>query len=198
MTLRGFVMMTHVRMYMLAAVILFYCALGVFALNNVGFDMWTLFWFGLGGFVMRSFGFPIVPVILGVVLGNIAENALAQVIALSSNKTPFLTRPWSLFFILLGLFRRFSTSTRSAGADRVGPCSSSRQCISPSASLFSGWRETSVRFWQWGSPSSGSICCSSATVRAGGLRRLMNRRMPNSWRADQGMPWPFGFPDDPL
>jgi putative tricarboxylic transport membrane protein len=107
MTLRGFVMMTHVRMYMLAAVILFYCALGVFALNNVGFDMWTLFWFGLGGFVMRSFGFPIVPVILGVVLGNIAENALAQVIALSSNKTPFLTRPWSLFFILLGLFSSF-------------------------------------------------------------------------------------------
>ncbi|MBT3373881.1 MAG: Tat pathway signal protein [Rhodospirillaceae bacterium] len=107
LTLRGFVAVTRVRMYMLASVILFYCALGVFALNNVQFDMWTLLWFGIGGFVMRMFGFPIVPVILGVVLGNIAENALAQVIALSNDPTPFVTRPWSLFFIVLGLFSSF-------------------------------------------------------------------------------------------
>lgn len=107
LTLRGFVRVTRVRMYVLASVILFYCGLGVFALNNVQFDMWTLFWFGVGGFIMRAFGFPIVPVILGVVLGNIAEDALAQVIALSSDPTPFITRPWSLFFILLGLFSSF-------------------------------------------------------------------------------------------
>ncbi|NKB22587.1 MAG: Tat pathway signal protein [Alphaproteobacteria bacterium] len=107
LTLRGFVAVTRVRMYMLAAVILFYCALGVFALNNVQFDMWTLFWFGVGGFIMRSLGFPIVPVILGVVLGNIAENSLAQVIAISTDPTMFLIRPWSLFFIILGLFSSF-------------------------------------------------------------------------------------------
>jgi len=76
-------------------------------LNNVQFDMWTLFWFGVGGFILRSLGFPIVPIILGVVLGNIAENALAQVIAISTDPTMFLTRPWSLFFIILGLFSSF-------------------------------------------------------------------------------------------
>lgn len=106
-TLRGFVAVTRVRIYMLAAVILFYCALGVFALNNVQYDMWTLFWFGIAGFVMRSLGFPIVPVILGVVLGNIAENALAQVVAISTDPTMFLVRPWSLFFIILALFSSF-------------------------------------------------------------------------------------------
>jgi putative tricarboxylic transport membrane protein len=98
---------TRVRMYMLASIILFYCALGVFALNNVEFDMWTLFWFGVGGFILRSLGFPIVPIILGVVLGNIAENALAQVIAISTDPTMFLVRPWSLFFITLALFSSF-------------------------------------------------------------------------------------------
>jgi putative tricarboxylic transport membrane protein len=106
-TLRGFVLVTRVRMYMLASVILFYCALGVFALNNVQFDMWTLLGFGVLGFVMRTLGFPIVPVVLGVVLGNIAEDALAQVIAISTDPTPFVTRPWSLFFILLGLYSSF-------------------------------------------------------------------------------------------
>jgi putative tricarboxylic transport membrane protein len=137
MTLRGFVMVTQVRMYMLASVILFYCALGVFALNNVEFDMWTLFWFGLGGFVMRTFGFPIVPVILGVVLGNIAENALAQVIALSSDPTPFITRPWSLFFILLGLFSSFfHVYQKHRGTSRWTLCFIPAMCIAVSVPVF--------------------------------------------------------------
>ena len=106
-TLRGFVMVTRVRMYQLAPVILFYCALGMFALNNVDFDMWALFWFGVLGFTMRALGFPIVPIVLGVVLGDIAENALAQVIALSTEITPFFVRPWSLFFIILSAFSIF-------------------------------------------------------------------------------------------
>ena len=66
-TLRGFVLVTKVKMYMLTAVILFYCALGIFALNNIGYDMWTLFIFGLFGFIMRTLGFPIVPIVLAQV-----------------------------------------------------------------------------------------------------------------------------------
>jgi putative tricarboxylic transport membrane protein len=104
MTLRGFVLITKVKMYMLTAVILFYCSLGIFALNNVGYDMWTLFIFGIIGFVMRAFGFPIVPMVLGVVLGQIAEARLSQVFARSDDIAVFLTRPWSLFFLLLGCF----------------------------------------------------------------------------------------------
>ncbi|MEX3007470.1 tripartite tricarboxylate transporter permease [Hoeflea sp. TYP-13] len=103
-TLRGFVLVTKVKMYMLTAVILFYCALGIFALNNVGYDMWTLFIFGVAGFILRAFGFPIVPMVLGVVLGQIAEARLSQVFARSDDIAIFLTRPWSLFFLLLACF----------------------------------------------------------------------------------------------
>ena len=103
-TLRGFVLVTRVKMYMLTAVILFYCALGIFALNNVGYDMWTLFFFGIAGFVLRAFGFPIVPMVLGVVLGQIAEARLSQVFARSDDIAIFLSRPWSLFFLLLAAF----------------------------------------------------------------------------------------------
>jgi len=88
----------------LTAVILFYCAVGVFALNNIFFDMWTLFLFGLIGFAMKALGFPIVPIILGVVLGSIAEKNLSQAFAITTDLTPFITRPWSLFFLTLGLF----------------------------------------------------------------------------------------------
>jgi putative tricarboxylic transport membrane protein len=103
-TLRGFVMVTKVKMYMLTSVILFYCAVGIFALNNIAYDMWTLFIFGVLGFVMRTLGFPIVPIVLGVVLGQIAEVRLSQVFARGDGLDVFLTRPWSLFFILLSGF----------------------------------------------------------------------------------------------
>ncbi len=103
-TLRGFVLITKVKMYMLTAVILFYCAVGIFALNNIAYDMWTLFVFGVLGFVMRALGFPIVPIVLGVVLGQIAEVRLSQVLARGDGFEVFLMRPWALFFLLLSVF----------------------------------------------------------------------------------------------
>ena len=102
--LHVFVRVTRVPMYMLTAVILGYCAIGVFALNNVTFDIWTLFWFGILGYAMRVLGFPLAPMVLGVVLGNVAEVNLARAVATSDDLMLFFTRPWSLFFIVISLF----------------------------------------------------------------------------------------------
>jgi putative tricarboxylic transport membrane protein len=41
------------------------------------------------------------------VLGNIAELNLARAFAITTDLSPFVTRPWSLFFITLGLFSMF-------------------------------------------------------------------------------------------
>ena len=103
-TLRGFVLVTRVRMYVLAGVILAFCGIGVFSIHNVEFDMWTLFWFGILGFVMRHYGFPLAPMILGVVLGDIAELNLARAFAITTDLSPFVTRPWSLFFLIIATF----------------------------------------------------------------------------------------------
>ncbi len=102
--LRVFVQVTRVPYYQLAAVILVYCAVGVFALNNIVFDLWALFWFGFLGYVMISFGFPIAPMILGVVLGDSAEVNLIRALASSTDLTLFMTRPWSLFFLIISAF----------------------------------------------------------------------------------------------
>jgi len=102
--LRVFVLVTRIPMYVLAAVILAFSSIGVFALNNIGFDMWTLFWFGILGFVMRQTGFPLAPMILGVVLGNIAELNLSRALAISTDPTLFFTRPWALFFLIVAVF----------------------------------------------------------------------------------------------
>jgi len=102
--LRIFVKITRIRMYMLASIILGCAGIGVFALHNITFDLWTLLWFGIIGFLMRQFGFPLAPMILGVVLGNIAELNLARAMAITPDLTPFFTRPWSLFFLIIAIF----------------------------------------------------------------------------------------------
>ncbi len=105
--LRAFILVTKLKMYVLAAIILAYCAIGIFALNNVGFDLWTLLVFGVIGFTMKTLGFPLAPMILGVVLGNIAELNLSRAVAISDDFTLFLTRPWSLFFLIMCAFSTF-------------------------------------------------------------------------------------------
>jgi putative tricarboxylic transport membrane protein len=102
--LRAFLQVTKVPMYCLVAVVLGYCAIGVFALHNVTFDIWTLFWFGIIGYGMRVLGFPLAPMILGVVLGNIAELNLSRSLAIDDNMMLFITRPWSLFFLIVAAF----------------------------------------------------------------------------------------------
>ena len=102
--LRGFVLITKVRMYVLASIILVYCGIGVFSLNNIVNDMWTLAIFGVIGYVMRILKFPLAPMILGVVLGPIAERWLSRSLALSTDVSEFFTHPWSLFFIIVSAF----------------------------------------------------------------------------------------------
>ena len=102
--LRVFVLVTRVRMYVLASIILAYCGIGVFALNNIVDDMWALLIFGVIGYVMRNLGFPLAPMILGVVLGPIAERWLARALALETDLSYFVTQPWSLFFLVLSAF----------------------------------------------------------------------------------------------
>jgi len=102
--LRAFARVTRVPIYRLVGVILAYCAIGVFALNNIEFDLWVLFGFGIFGYMARSLGFPLAPMILGVVLGPIAELYMARAFSLSHNPILFFIRPWSLFFLILAAF----------------------------------------------------------------------------------------------
>ncbi len=105
--LRAFLMIVRMPMYFLAAVILLYCAIGVFALDNSVFSIWVLFAFGILGYIMKTLGFPLAPMILGVVLGHIAELNLSRAIGTSDDLTLFITRPWSLFFLIVALFSAF-------------------------------------------------------------------------------------------
>ncbi|HZG02697.1 MAG TPA: tripartite tricarboxylate transporter permease [Streptomyces sp.] len=68
----------------LYAGILFFSALGAYAVNLQPVDLVVLLVLGLLGFVMRRFGLPVLPLILGVILGPLAEEQLRRALQLSN------------------------------------------------------------------------------------------------------------------
>jgi putative tricarboxylic transport membrane protein len=63
--------------------------------------------FGILGFLMVKNGFPLTPMVLGVVLGPLAELNFGRAVSTSDDYWLFVTRPWALFFIILALFSAF-------------------------------------------------------------------------------------------
>ena len=77
-------------------IILVLCAIGTFALASRLFDVWVMVAFGLIGYLLRSFGYPMAPLVLGIVLGDLLEKNLRRGLVLSNGElTPFVTRPIS-------------------------------------------------------------------------------------------------------
>jgi len=60
------------RAYLYAG-ILFFASMGAYAVNAQAFDLFLLLALGLVGFGMRRFGLPVLPLIVGLILGPIAE-----------------------------------------------------------------------------------------------------------------------------
>jgi putative tricarboxylic transport membrane protein len=60
--------------------------------------------FGILGYFMRQYGFPLASLILGIVLGQMIEMNLRQTLLITENDvTVFFTRPLSLLFVLLSV-----------------------------------------------------------------------------------------------
>ncbi|MCW5661501.1 MAG: tripartite tricarboxylate transporter permease [Burkholderiaceae bacterium] len=79
---------------LLMPVILLFCAVGAFAINNTVFGVLLILVFGLFAFVLEENGFPTAPAILGVVLGGmLEENFVTSMIKADGDASAFFTRP---------------------------------------------------------------------------------------------------------
>ncbi|KAA1418869.1 tripartite tricarboxylate transporter permease [Nocardioides humilatus] len=76
----------------LYAGILFFACLGAYSVNFQAFDLVLLLSFGVLGFAMRRFGVPVLPLIVGVILGPKMEAQLTEALAISSGDVSTL---WS-------------------------------------------------------------------------------------------------------
>jgi putative tricarboxylic transport membrane protein len=80
------------------------CCVGAFAITSRLFDIWVMLGAGLVGFVLRELRFPMAPLVLGVVLGELLDKNLLRGLVLSGGDvTPFFTRPISAVLCALTL-----------------------------------------------------------------------------------------------
>ena len=86
----------------LYAGILLFATLGAYSLHQSVVDLVTLYAFGVLGFVMRRWGFPVAPAVIGLILGPLAESQFRRALAISQgDPSVFITHPISAALLVL-------------------------------------------------------------------------------------------------
>ncbi|MCU0928493.1 MAG: tripartite tricarboxylate transporter permease [Burkholderiaceae bacterium] len=86
----------------LYAGILIFATVGVYGMRQSAFDLYLMLGFGLLGVVMRRFDFPTAPVIVGLILGPLAEAQLRNALAIGEGRwSIFVERPVSLVLLVV-------------------------------------------------------------------------------------------------
>ena len=93
----------------LTPLIIAVCAIGSYAVHNSMIDIWYMLIFGVIGYVFKKLDYPLAPLVLALVLGDMAENALRQSLIMSQGSLAiFFNRPiagaitaMALFFFVL-------------------------------------------------------------------------------------------------
>ena len=96
----------------LTPLIVVICAIGSYAVHNSMIDIWYMLIFGVIGYVFKKLDYPLAPLVLALVLGDMAENALRQSLIMSQGSLAiFFNRPISgvitavaIFFFILPVF----------------------------------------------------------------------------------------------
>jgi putative tricarboxylic transport membrane protein len=116
------------RPYLYAG-ILFFASIGAYAANNSTFDLWLLLIIGGLGLLMRRFGLPVVPAIIGIILGPVAEEQMRRALQISNGEISGLYNTWfskivyAVIVILLVAppLVRWIRSRRGAGQTPTAP-----------------------------------------------------------------------------
>lgn len=92
------------------------CTVGSFSIAFRLFDVWAMLGFGTLAFIMRRFGYPVAPFVLGLVLGDILDKNLRRGLVLTDGDVlPFFTRPISAIIAALVLYT-FLSNIPAVGA----------------------------------------------------------------------------------
>jgi putative tricarboxylic transport membrane protein len=86
----------------LYAGILIFATVGVYGMRQSSFDLFLMFGIGLAGVVMRRFDFPTAPVIVGMILGPLAEAQMRNALSIGEGRwTVFVERPMAAALLSL-------------------------------------------------------------------------------------------------
>ena len=111
-----------------AVLIVLFAYIGAFAIRNTLSDVWIMAGFAVLGLLLQRFGFPLAPLVLGAILGPLAERYFTTtMISTDNDPSVFLTRPVSAALVVVWLalvafltFRASRVTPDSATPDHPG------------------------------------------------------------------------------
>jgi putative tricarboxylic transport membrane protein len=99
------VMVLRVPYYLLYPLILLFCLVGAYSIDNSAGDVIMMLIFGIVGYLMKKFSYDAPPLVLALVLGKQLEGALRRSLIMSwGDFSIFVSRPISLGFLIVAVF----------------------------------------------------------------------------------------------
>ena len=84
--------------------ILVLMAVGVYVINGRVIDLWVMFAAGAAGYILEKINVPLAPIVLGLILGPMAEQSVRRALLISrGDPTELFTRPLSAVIALATL-----------------------------------------------------------------------------------------------
>lgn len=100
--LKLFVKLLTIPKNILLPIVIAFCAVGAFGTNNRVFDIMVMIGFGVFGYLLKRYQFPLAPVIIGFILAPTVEENLRRGLMRSEGSIiPFLQSPISAIFLAL-------------------------------------------------------------------------------------------------
>lgn len=100
---KAFAQLTRIPYYILLPMVLVFCVVGAYSCSNNLTDILVAIVFGVIGYIAPKFHFPTTPMLIGIVLGNLAEQNLGRTLSVYGSASVFLQRPVSLLFLGLSI-----------------------------------------------------------------------------------------------
>jgi putative tricarboxylic transport membrane protein len=99
---RVFVLVLRVPREYLMPLVFTLCVIGPYALTQRPFEIVVMVFFGIAGYLLRKMNYPVAPLVLGIILGELLDKSLRRSLILSDGDlTPFFTRPISAGFAIV-------------------------------------------------------------------------------------------------
>jgi len=99
---RMFTRILRVPRHILLPLVLSVCVIGAYGNNNRMFDVYVVLIFGVIGLTLKHFGYPVAPMVMGMILGTNLEQYYRRSLMFSNGSfMPFLTHPISAFFLVI-------------------------------------------------------------------------------------------------
>ena len=102
LTAKACIKLLNIKKQYIQMAVLLICCIGAYSMNRSYTDVIIMFIAGIAGFFFRKFDYPLGPMILGLLLGEMCETNMRRTLMLSQGKiSAFFVKPISILLIVL-------------------------------------------------------------------------------------------------